>query len=296
MKRKPAGMSLVWDFALERNIAGATSRERKLVILMVAGVVLTAGVGVYQGWLVAAQALTVVLIAAGLSLLHLEIRRSQVANRRMLQQTFALQHLSQLGFKYPLTFGRWSVSPDLAEVLMTLMLERRPKVVLELGSGTSTLVLAYCRKIIGDCQVTSVDHEVRFAERTRSMLARHGVTEGVNVYHVPLKPTMVQINGRRAVFQWYDLLELVTKLPPIDLLIVDGPPGKMQALSRYPALPVLANYLSPNAVVVLDDGDRVEETDIAQLWKEMNPDLDLSYVSTFDGAWILMKGGNEWVA
>ena len=293
MKRKPAGMSLVWDFALDRNIREATSRERKLVILMVIGAVLAVSVGVYQGWLVAARALTIVLITAETSPLYLEVRRFQVANRRMLQQTFALQHLGQLNFKSPLPFGRWSVSPDLAEVLMTLMLERRPEVVLEIGSGTSTVVLAYCRKIIGDCQVISVDHEPRFAERTRSMLARHGVAEGVNVITAPLRSTEVVAGDVRAVFQWYDLEELLKDLPLIDLLIVDGPPGKMQPFSRYPALPILARHLSANAVVILDDGGRGEEAEIARLWKDMNPDFDLSYVGTFDGAWILTKGGTD---
>ncbi|MCW3064342.1 MAG: Methyltransferase domain, partial [Solirubrobacterales bacterium] len=55
----------------------------------------------------------------------------------------------------------------------------------------------------------------------------------------------------------------------IDLLLVDGPPAFEPeiALSRYPALPVLAERLAPDATVVLDDIDRPGELAILETWE-----------------------------
>jgi hypothetical protein len=45
----------------------------------------------------------------------------------------------------------------------------------------------------------------------------------------------------------------------IDLLLVDGPPGSLGEMARYPALHVLESQLASNAVVILDDADRPDE-------------------------------------
>ncbi len=74
------------------------------------------------------------------------------------------------------------------------------------------------------------------------------------------------MNGK--TWNWYDLPDL-DKLPgKIDMLVVDGPPWKLQHLARYPALPVLFKYLSDNAVIILDDGNRPDEKEIVKLWKK----------------------------
>ena len=52
----------------------------------------------------------------------------------------------------------------------------------------------------------------------------------------------------------------------VDLLWVDGPPGATCLYSRYPALPALADKLSPNAEVWMDDTIRQEEKDVCERW------------------------------
>ena len=59
----------------------------------------------------------------------------------------------------------------------------------------------------------------------------------------------------------------------IDFLFVDGPPGKLQPFSRYPALPVLMPHLSPDAHILVDDGLRDNEAKMIDLWR----DLDISF-------------------
>jgi hypothetical protein len=77
-----------------------------------------------------------------------------------------------------------------------------------------------------------------------------------------------QIGGQ--TFRWYDLQPLLKSLSEsIDLLFIDGPPGKVQALSRYPAFPVLVPHLSHDALIFVEDGGREDEKRMVELWREM---------------------------
>ena len=49
------------------------------------------------------------------------------------------------------------------------------------------------------------------------------------------------------------------------MLIVDGPAETTEPLIRYPAVPVLYDRLSDDAVILLDDADRTEEERIVAL-------------------------------
>ena len=83
------------------------------------------------------------------------------------------------------------------------------------------------------------------------------------------RSTDLALNGR--TFQWYDLgPQLAGLTEKIDFLFVDGPPGKVQTLSRFPALPMLASHLSPRAIVVVDDGAREDEMRMVEMWGEID--------------------------
>jgi hypothetical protein len=66
-------------------------------------------------------------------------------------------------------------------------------------------------------------------------------------------------------FSWYQT-DVFADLQGIDLLVVDGPPARASLEARYPALPTLRDRLSPNAIVVLDDAGREDETQIVERW------------------------------
>jgi hypothetical protein len=70
--------------------------------------------------------------------------------------------------------------------------------------------------------------------------------------------------------EWYDAETVVSALAssPVDLLLVDGPPGGRR-LSRYPAVPELSAHLSPGAIVMLDDARRPAEREIARQWSAL---------------------------
>jgi hypothetical protein len=61
-------------------------------------------------------------------------------------------------------------------------------------------------------------------------------------------------------------LDAFRDINEIDLLLVDGPPGSLGEMARYPALHALENQLAPNAVVILDDAGRPDEQGIVRRW------------------------------
>jgi predicted O-methyltransferase YrrM len=113
----------------------------------------------------------------------------------------------------------------------------------------------------GDGHVTTHEHEPAYAARTQELLERYGVAHRATVLVAPLVEQVVE--GEH--FRWYQLEGLA--LPDgVDLLFVDGPPEATGPKSRYPALPLLAAYLADEAEIVLDDGRRADETEIATQW------------------------------
>jgi hypothetical protein len=162
----------------------------------------------------------------------------------------------------PRTRG-WAASPDFLLTLYRTIREHRPELVVEVGSGVSTLVTAYALQQNGSGRLVSLDHDPDFAERTRHTLALHGVAGGVEVRDAPLEPTRIG-DGE---WQWHPQ-EAFQDLRAIELLVVDGPPGSAGKLARFPALPLLRTRLAPGARVLLDDGARQEERQAAERWKE----------------------------
>jgi predicted O-methyltransferase YrrM len=67
---------------------------------------------------------------------------------------------SILSLRTPLPPMRgWAISPDFGVLLVAEILRKKPRQVLELGSGVSTLLIAYCLEKIGHGRVVSFDHD-----------------------------------------------------------------------------------------------------------------------------------------
>lgn len=163
-------------------------------------------------------------------------------------QVEALQQLLPiLKLKAPLPASRgWAASPDFLLALSHITQTLRPKLAVELGSGTSTLVIAKsgARKII------SLDHSQEFGTQTREMLVSHGV-RGVDI-------RIHELESYPQGYKWY-AKSTFKGIVKIDLLIIDGPPSSTNPDARYPALEHLIPLLSPKATIILDDVFREEE-------------------------------------
>lgn len=182
--------------------------------------------------------------------------------------------------------GGWAIEADFGR-LLGREVEAGPELVVELGSGISTLLLAAALDRRGSGQLISFDHHPQFAAQTAELLDSHAHNQRATVVEAPL---CEQRFGDVSTW-WYDPEVLAASLPqrPIDLLVVDGPPST-GTWSRWPAIEFFLPRLAPDAVVLLDDGRRREETRTAQRWAKDHPGLRLAWLDTVKGTWRLEVG------
>ena len=151
----------------------------------------------------------------------------------------------------------------------------KPKVVVDLGSGVSTLVLA---KSSPNAKVFSIDHLAEFANKTKSLLEDHQITN-VDLRVAPLSP-------HPAGGDWYSV-SAFSDIDQIDLLFIDGPPGSKDDKARHPALAQCLSKLSPGAVIVIDDAGRDGERELAEMFLSALPGYELEFLNHEKGTAVL---------
>ena len=190
---------------------------------------------------------------------------------------------SVINFRYPLPQMRgWPVSPDFANLVLQTVFSEKPKTIVELGSGISSILIGYVLENLGSGQLITLDHEKQFQEKTINDLQNHLLTSYVRVEYAPL--VEYEIQGKK--WFWYDI-QGIPDLQNIDLLIVDGPPAQTQEYARYPAFPLLKDKLSPCYSILTDDGNREEEKSVIKKWVTLDKDLEVQYFETEKGTYLL---------
>jgi hypothetical protein len=181
-----------------------------------------------------------------------------------------LEHTLQPPAPIPSGDG-WAAAPDLLLHLVEQIRSRRPSLVIEVGSGTSTLWLATALRTFGvPGRIVSLEHDPGYHERVVGEVDRLGLGDLAQVRLAPLEQHTVDGES----WSWY-AESAWRDLSGCGLLFVDGPPGWTAPLARYPAVPLLAGVLAPGAVVVLDDYDRDEEKAVVARWIERHPTWSL---------------------
>jgi Methyltransferase domain len=250
--------------------------RRFLVALAVAGLALALiGPPVVGGVLFGSALLGVVLFE------FTHLRRLVVQNHR---QQHALVQIRPLLGEVPVDLGGWAADPLLAHNVVRLLVDTRPGVVVECGSGSSTVVISRCLRALGRGRVISLEHDPEYANRTADLLRLHGLEDLATVVTAPL--TALEVNGR--MFRWYSSKYEPLLQDKIDVLLVDGPPGSTGPRARYPAVSVLKPHLSEECWIMLDDGNRPDERHTALAWsRELG--AKLSYLEGGRGGWLLHR-------
>jgi predicted O-methyltransferase YrrM len=205
-------------------------------------------------------------------------RRLEEVEADVSQMEPLLALTSRLVTRHPLPpMTGYAIAPDFALMLTTLIAEEKPELVVETGSGVSTLVIAYALEKLGRGRVVAIDHDARYAEKTRALVERHGLGAYAKVLHAPLQE--LDVGGERHV--WYALAAL-EGLDGIDLVVDDGPPKYAGNMVRYASLPILRKRLSARGIFVLDFvGD--EENVILERWKRELPEFSQEALQTKKG-------------
>lgn len=198
------------------------------------------------------------------------LRDARIVERKHYAQVESLSWLQRrLTIKGQLPPLRgWAASPDVLLLLHTHIGTSRPQVIVEFGSGASTLVIADALRQNGTGRLISVEHSHYYASQVQKMLQGEDLEEYVDLRVGDLENwDSEHFNSGDAEKppRWYPA-SLLEGVDAVDLVWVDGPPGATCAFSRYPALPALADQLSADAEVWMDDTIRDEETKICDKW------------------------------
>ncbi len=161
--------------------------------------------------------------------------------------------------------GSWKADTGFLRHIVTQIERLRPRIVVELGAGASTLVTAKALSLNGGGRLLSFDQHEGFVDATRHWLAENGLT--VDIRHAPLEAEVEGWPGR-----WYDIDALPDQ---IDMIIIDGPPWSVHPLVRG-AADSLFSRLVPGGVILLDDAARPGERLVARRWRKQWTDIDFA--------------------
>jgi hypothetical protein len=228
------------------------------------------------------------LLIAGLQLHLFRVREQQDVHQ--LRQFQALMSLYQMiSFKAPPpSLTGWAVTPELAVTIYQLVRENRPSIVVELGSGASSIIIASALEQNGTGRLICIEQDADYAEETRKALRRGGVAGRADVIHAPISPSTIGDEE----WAWYDR-KFLPDIRGIDLLVVDGPNRELQRMARYPALPVLHGFLSEDAVIVLDDANRKDEKAALKRWLAEFDGLTVQILNSPKGTAVLRRNDPE---
>ncbi|MGE3164480.1 MAG: O-methyltransferase [Planctomycetota bacterium] len=257
-------------------------RARRPVRLAAVGaaVVLGAGVG---GHLVAPWLGPLIALAVGVAYVTAVLTRDLGILRIAASEQRALETLLPLRADHVYPLNPATLPPENALTLVQQVVYRRPTRVLEFGSGVSTLLMCRALQQIGGDGRTihSLEHDAYWRGDSQRMIDAAGLQHIATIHHAPL----VETAGLPV--RWYDLSKLPADAGPFDLVLVDGPEGgSRDPLARYGGFAAVRDRLAPGAVILLDDGLREGETEIARRWQALEPRLRATFHRSHNGMWV----------
>ncbi|MBO9711476.1 class I SAM-dependent methyltransferase [Sphingomonas sp.] len=163
--------------------------------------------------------------------------------------------------------GSWKADTGFLHLLVDHIEAARPRAVVELGAGASSLVVARALQRNGGGRLVSCDQHAGFVEATRQWLRENGVDADLRA--TPFKRSPMGWPG-----VWYDHGPLPGE---IDLLLVDGPPWAIHPYVRG-AAESLFDRLPIGGRVMLDDAARPGERVVARRWRKRWPNFDFQLI------------------
>jgi hypothetical protein len=210
------------------------------------------------------------------------IQREVKNSARQVQAAAAVQHYFTTGELLPIhpESDTWPISPDFAFALLQLLETKDYDLIVEFGSGLSTLLVARClakldpkRRGKPPTRFLSFDHLPEYHDRTRVLLLQAGLVDRVELCLAPLAAYPAP-NGR--TYPYYSCQERISAFAGAQplaglkvLAIIDGPPAVTGEYARYPAGPILAQaFCEASLDLLLDDLIREDEKQVAKMWEE----------------------------
>lgn len=199
-----------------------------------------------------------------------------------IQSLLALEKKLDLPDALPPMRG-WAGSPDFLLQLAEQVFRSQPQTIMECSSGVSTVVMARCLQLNGKGHLYSLENSAEYAQKTRVLLTKYGLTDHATVLDAPLVT-----EGKDS--PWYDMAAIPKNIGPVEMLVVDGPPASVAPLARYPAMPRLKPLLSSSPIILIDDAARDDETMMVNMWLNETPELKKIELPCEKGCVMLVVG------
>ncbi|HIG31247.1 MAG TPA: glycosyltransferase [Verrucomicrobiales bacterium] len=171
----------------------------------------------------------------------------------------------QLLYDPRLRWTGWSMTRLSAGHLCDRLEALKPMRILELGSGTTTAMLAAFAAETG-AKLVTLEHKPNFLEKTRNLLASLNLADAVDLCLAPLAP----FRHKNTEWMFYD------RVPPgpYDFVLIDGPPKNV---GRQAGLFGIRPELAPRWEIWFDDGARDHEKECIALWQR-HFDFEATYL------------------
>ncbi|WP_420934016.1 hypothetical protein ACOJR9_16640 [Alteromonas sp. A081] len=219
-----------------------------------------------------------------------EEQKSNIASQ------FELRKLSALS-RLPIGSDPHSMDASNLAELSSLVIQNKYDVILEFGSGLSTVVAASAlsdkaaqsssnkylldKNNISDIEnslpkhIASFEQSSEYFEKTRGLLVSAGVDAYVDLVLAPMV-SVSSLEGNLNSDLFYDCSEKLLELKRLlsaksanILVIVDGPSGNDGGESaRYWALPMVLDYLSPFKFTFFVNNSKDSEGELPQKWRD----------------------------
>lgn len=208
-----------------------------------------------------------------------------------IESLFSIYNLLPNLIFLPATRG-WAGSPDFLNKIVEIILKQKPRTVVEASSGVSSIIIGVALKLNNYGRLLSLEHDDTYLDNTRNNLKINHIEDISSLLHCPLDD--YHIDGK--LWKWYQTNKICLA-EKIDLLIVDGPPGRTQNLARYPAIPLLFQYFSESFTVLLDDAKRPDEVLIVEKWIELlsreRCKVNVEYYSNYEKGLVVLNVKKE---
>lgn len=218
---------------------------------------------------------------------------TQIANST--KQIEAHQALQALVGDVAAPLHGWPISPDFALQLVRLIRDNDYHLIVEFGSGTSTLLSLRTIERFGlssaPCdpaphRLLTFEHLDTYHQKTADLVSACPNRALLDLRLSPLEPwedatgNYSYYSGITAIAEAIQALSLAFQGALKMLVVIDGPPGATCHWARYPAFPIVldaASGLNLSIDFLLDDMIRTDEKEMALAWEHQLQAFGLPY-------------------
>ena len=228
----------------------------------------------------------------GLQQLRQQIKADVTNATSQIEAYLNLHSMLSGGFELPPMHG-WPVSPDFALLLVRQVQHNHYDLIIEFGSGTSTVLIAEAlRKKTPHASRQSryvvFEHLESYFDQTHAQLKQRQLDPVLQLHLTPLE-SYEATDGH--IYPYYDcnsvLVRCASDLTQGSrvLVLVDGPPASTGEHARWPAFEVVTAALASVNIdlridFLLDDYIRQDEKEVANSWEQIAIDKSWAYVAT----------------